>query len=213
MSFTDFLSSNASALFALAGALVGAFASFISTWILSHRELRLKLREKILDRRIEAHEKIIDLSHSLRTMVALGGLDTEGELARAPSILSSQEAFDAWFLYFYDTMSSTSNWLRNDLVREINLLQDYVVNLNEFLRDVPTENYIRVGQLIRLDFIHFSESIEKLAFKFFSEDLEKLRIGDIKLWHKYPIEETERRLQQTELFCKRVEMTALAGHS
>lgn len=209
MTLEEFLSKYSTALFTLAGALLGALASFLTASVMAQKEIRLRLREKLLDRRIEAHEHVIDLSHSMRAVRPLGGLDAEGELARTPAVLISKEVFDDWFNHFYQTMTTTSTWLGMSLIHELNLLQDYVVNLNEFLRQVPTENYQRVGQIIRLDFIHFSESIEKLAFEFFTNDLEKLRISRLPKWHKYPLEETEKRIRNTDLFKHRNELQAL----
>ncbi len=205
----EFLDKYSTALFTLAGALLGALASFLTASVMAQKEIRLRLREKLLDRRIEAHERIIELSHSMRAMRALGGLDNEGELARAPAVLISKEVFDEWFMYFYKIMTTTSNWLGTSLTHELNLLQDYLVNLNEFLRQVPVENYPRVGQIIRQDFISFSASIEKLAFEFFTNDLEKLRISPLPKWHKYPVKETEKRIQDTDLFKHRDELQAL----
>jgi hypothetical protein len=87
----------------------------------TRKEIRLKLREKLLDRRIQAHERVIELSHSMRAMLPLGGLDAEGELARTPAALASKEAFDEWFNHFYQTMTSTSTWLGTSLTQELNL--------------------------------------------------------------------------------------------
>jgi hypothetical protein len=97
----------------------------------------------------------------------------------------------------------------HEFMQDYNLLQDYLVNLNEFLRQVPAQNYQRVGQVIRLDFIHFSESIERLAFEFFINDLEKLRISPLPKWHKYPLKETEKRIQDTDFYKHRNELQAL----
>jgi len=202
----DFLSKNASAVFALAGALIGALGALAATWIQTGREPRFRLREKIMDRRIAAHEAIIGLSHDLRTMLSLGGVDEDGEVARAPVMLASKDSFDAFFARFHETFSSSSNWLRTDVVREVNLLQDYFVNLNEFLRSVPSPNYASVGRLIRQDFTDFSAQLEKLAHRFFTEDLEKLAMSDVGQWHKYQLEDTKKRLGDTALFVRREEL-------
>ncbi len=211
MTLDEFLSKYSTAIFTLAGALLGALTSFMTASVMASKEIRLRLREKLLDHRIEAHERIIDLSHSLRAMHPLGGIDDEGELVRTPSVLTSKEVFDNWFQRFYQTLTATSIWLDTSLIHELNLLQDYVVNLNEFLRRVPTENYPRVGQIVSLDFIHFSESVEKLAFDFFTNDLEKLRMSRLPKWHKYPLAKAEKRIQGTEFFKRRNELQSLVN--
>ena len=205
----DFLSKYSLALFTLAGTILGALASFLTASIMARKETRLKLREKILDRRIQAHEKVVEFAHTMRAMIPLGGFDKQGEISRSPAVLVSKKEFDEWFNYFYLTLNTTSIWLGTKLIHELNLFQDYLVNLNEFLSEAPSANYQTVGQVIRLDFIHFSTSIEKLAFDFFVNDLEKIQVNRLPSWHKYPINETKNRLQETDLFKRKNELLEL----
>jgi hypothetical protein len=156
--------------------------------------------------------KVNSLSHSMRAMFPIGGLDAQGDLARIPSILATKQSFDEWMRHYFNTMMLSSNWLGANLIHELNLFQDYQVNLQEYLRNVPEGNYIKVGQIIRLDFVHFSEKIERLAFNFFINDLEKLRISPLPEWHKYPIKETTKRLESTDLYKRRAELNALITH-
>jgi hypothetical protein len=208
----EFIKNNATALFTILGVVIGIIGSFMTASFVANRESKLKLREKILDKRIESHERIISLSHSLRAMFPIGGLDAQGELARIPSILATKKSFDDWMHHYFNTMMLSSNWLGANLIHELNLLQDYQVNLQEFLRNVPEGYYIQVGQILRLDFIYFSERIERLAYNFFINDLEKLRISPLPEWHKYPIKETTKRLESTDLYKRRAELNALASH-
>jgi hypothetical protein len=46
----------------LAGAIIGGSVSFISAWIAPKRALSLKVWEKLLDRRIAAHENVVQLA-------------------------------------------------------------------------------------------------------------------------------------------------------
>ena len=67
----NILSDNIVAVFALLGTIIGASLTFLSSWFLAGRETKLRLREKLLDRRIEAHEQIILLTPTIRTMISL----------------------------------------------------------------------------------------------------------------------------------------------
>ena len=71
------------------------------------------------------------------------------------------------------------------------------------------ENFAKAGIILRDDFIEFSSRIEKLAFGFFAHDLTKLRLNDLRKWHKYPTEETKKKLLQTALFSRREELQSL----
>jgi hypothetical protein len=205
----QFLTQNISAAFTLVGIFIGATLTFASTVLLKRQELKLRLWEKVLDRRIEAHEKVIQLSKTLRTMMSLGYCDEGGALARTPLILVSKENFETWYLNHSEVFGSSSTWLSIKLTRELNLLQDYIVNLYKFLQMVEPEDYPKVGAFLRQDLIDFSSEIERLAFEFFSYELQKLRLNDLRKWHKYPLDKTKKRLAATVLFSRCKELEAL----
>lgn len=188
---------NASAIFALLGTLAGATLTFVGTWILQSQEARNRLLEKVLDRRIQAHENIIELSKLLRGMISLGYAEKEGELARTPSVMASQESFDEFLWNFSQTSTKSSTWLSTEVTHEIYFVQDYFINLSEFLRNVKSDKFPEIGRLIRQDFIDFSSSLEKLSFDFFAKDLTKMKLNDLNQWHKYPVKTTQERLSET----------------
>jgi len=197
-------------------AIIAAVSALLGVFITQQYELRSKkkdlyyrLWEKVLDRRIQAHEQVIQLSKTLRTMVSLGYPEEDGQLARTPAIMQSREEFDNWCAQFWQVVAPGSTWLSTEVTREVNLLQDYIVNLYEFLREVDSAHFPEVGAILRNDFIQLSDRIEKLAFSFFSRDLSKLRIGDLSEWHKYPLEETQRRLAETALFSRQKDLEVL----
>lgn len=200
-----FLEQNASAVFTLLGIIVGAVLTFFFTWLLKGRELKLKLREKILDRRIEANDKIVEFSKSLRKASSLDRPDGEGGIAACPAFLVNRNKFDEWYQHFLKIMSKTSTWLSPALTREMNFMQDYMVNLEKFISLLPQEYYPEFGAMIMNDFIDLSQSIEKLAFNFFVKELPKFRMSDITQWHKYTKKETIDRLNKTKFFRLREE--------
>lgn len=208
------LKDNIAAVFALIGALAGSAISIIGTLLINEKDLKLRLKEKVLNRRIEAHEKIIQLSKTIRTMVSLGKTDEAGELARYPAMLGSLKAFDEWQAYFVEIVSSQSTWLSVDVTRELNLFQDYIVNLREMLRKTDNNDCIpAIGAIIRNDFVSFSDKIEKLAFKYFNQDLSKMKMGDITQWHKYTLEETKTKLHSTALLTEQEKINAIISQS
>jgi len=197
---------NASAIFALLGTLAGATLTFVGTWILQSQEARNRLLEKVLDKRIQAHEKVIELSKLLRQITSLGYAEKDGELARTPVIMLSHESFDDFLLKFSQAGAESSTWLSTGVTRELNFVQDYFVNLYEFLRDVQPDKFPEIGRIIRQDFIDFSSSLEKLAFDFFAKDLTKMRLNDLSQWHKYPLKTTQKRLNETAFLKNRDEI-------
>ena len=200
------ITDNASAIFAILGTLAGGILTFIGTWILQSQEAKNRLLEKVLDKRIQAHEKVIELSKFLRQMTSLGYAEKDGELARTPAIMMSHESFDDFLLRFSQTGVDSSTWLSTEVTRELYFVQDYFINLYEFLKNVEQDKFPEIGRVIRQDFIDFSSSLEKLAFDFFAKDLTKMKLNDLRQWHKYPLKVTQKRLNETEFMKNRDEL-------
>lgn len=182
------------------GTAIGAAIAFVREYTLKNKELKIKLWEKIIDRRIHAHEVVLDFSKTLRKMIRLDKTNEKGRVEAYPEILTSKETYDDWHTHFLQTFGDVSTWLSTDLTRELNLLQDYMINLEGFLRLIDQTKYHILGSQIRFDFIAFSSTIEKLAFEFFRKDLHKLKLNDLTSWHKYAPHITTERLHQTNFF-------------
>lgn len=197
-----FFATNASAVFGLVGALIGGVLSFLATWFLKKRDFDLKMWEKLFDRRISAHEHVISLAIEMRVMVAFGGVNAQGDVRRAPQILLSKDEFDSWFTRFTQLTMEGTTWLATATKREVNFVQDYLINLHTYLADIPSDKYLIVGEYIRQAFIDISSSLEKKAFNFFQEGINKLSLDSLENHHKYKRPETESRLRGTELLMR-----------
>ena len=195
-----FLSENASAIFGVLGVLVGGALSFVAALTLKRREFTLQVWERLLDRRIAAHEDVIALAVDMRVMTGLGGIADSGELRRAPDVMSSVDKFETWLTRFAGKSAERTTWLSTDSKRELNFVQDYLVSLHKLITSIPPEKCVLVGEAVRQDFIDMSAGLEKSAFSFFEEDVKKLKLDSLSRWHKYDRDETDRRLAGTVLF-------------
>jgi hypothetical protein len=195
----QFLSTNASAIFGLVGALMGSVMSFIASMMLRKRDFNLQMWSKLFERRIAAHEKVISLATEMRIMVGLGGFDEHGQVRRAPQVLISKDGFECWFTRFTQLTMEGTSWLTIETKREVNFVQDYLVTLHMYLESIPSDKYLGVGELIRQDFIDLSSSLEKKAFDFFKRGIHKLKLDSLDKHHKYERPETEWRLSKTAL--------------
>lgn len=195
----EFVRQHASAIFGLLGALGGGLLSFSASWFLRKRDHQLELWGKLLERRIQAHEKVIEVALQMRVVFGVGGLDEDGGVLRAPSVLSCREAFEQWFQYAMEQSGAVSTWLSVAAKRELNFVQDYLVTLHVHLSGVPSELYPKAGLIVRQDFIDLSSELERKAFSFFRHEMWCLKLTDLESWHKYPQGETEPRLKATQL--------------
>lgn len=194
-----FLTTHASAVFGLLGILVGSFFSLISGYFLRRQDFAFTLWEKVSERRLKAHEQLLETAITLRTMVALGKTTESGDPLRTPIIMISKQNFDTHFAGFAFGSGVGSTWLTTEAKREANLLQDYMVKLYQALAEVPSERYPNVGLIIRDDLIELSLVLEKKTRAFFEKDLKKASLSPARDWHKYEFSETTERLKKTQL--------------
>ncbi|MEZ5531465.1 MAG: hypothetical protein R3E69_03705 [Steroidobacteraceae bacterium] len=195
----QFLSANASAVFALLGTVAGAILSFVASLVLKQREFNLQVRAKLLERQIAAHETILTLATEMRAMYAPGGVDAYGEVRRGPRILLSPQEFEAWFTRFSELQMQGTSWLSLTAKREVAFVQDYLVTLHTHLTEVPDENCFALGEAIRDDFIDLSDSLEERAFQFFQRGIGRAKPDSLDLWHKYDRKAAEDRLRGMKL--------------
>ena len=194
-----FFSANASAIFALVGALGVGTLSAVTALLVKRREFDLALTGKLYERRIAAHEKIMEIATEMRVMFPLEGRYADGEFRRAPNVLQSKDVYEEWMASFTHRSLTGTSWLSTKAKRELNLVQDYLATLRMHLTGVPDAHYPDLGALIRQDFIDLSSSLEKYAFEFFRTGVRQLQLHSLDEWHKYERAETERRLGETML--------------
>lgn len=206
----SFLAEHASTLFGLLGVLIGGLVTYLTSWRLKKREFDLRAWEKILDRRIDAHERLIEVGREMITMVALGGVDSGGEVRRSPRVMLNREFFEEWMTGAIQRLLGAYPWLATSALREAGFTQDYLVTLHMHLQDAPSDNYLKAGELIRQDFLDVGNGIQHVAQEFFGREMFEVSLRDVGVHHKYPRAETEKRLRSTMLLSKFREFVEIA---
>lgn len=205
-----FITANSAAFFALLGTLAGVAISFLSGWQLKKVETRHRLYEKVIDKRIEAHEKIMRVVKPMQAVVIIGR-QSDNILKRSLTIFSNREIFTDWYGDFQVNFLEYSVWLNKKLVRELFYAQDYLANLNEFLSAVDSKYFMQIGCIIKDDFVDLSNSITRLAFEFFSKDLSKMKFQMYGKDFKYEPMETKSRLEKTYFRMRYKDLIELSG--
>jgi hypothetical protein len=208
--WATFFSANASAIFALAGALCAGVLSAATAFRVKRREFDLAMTGKLFERRISAHEKVIEIATEMRVMAPLGDRAADGEVRRAPRVMLTRDSFEDWLASFTRRSLEGTSWLSTKAKRELNFVQDYLLTLHMHLAGVRSERYPELGMLIRQDFIDLSSSLEKQAFEFFRTGVRQLQLHSLDEWHKFELSETQRRLGETALM-KSFELFAQSG--
>jgi hypothetical protein len=194
----EFLAESAYAVVALAGVLFGAMIACFINHLITARENRSRIGEKLFDKKLEAYENLIDITNVIRSMVFLGGEDQKKELKRCPLIMQSRRNMDDFLSELMRLQTKADSWLSATVKREVTLFLDYFVNLYEQSHASSDEALKEAGVLIRTDFIDFAARLEGCAHDFFNKDLMKLKFRGDRGRHKYPRERTLDELGKTE---------------
>lgn len=185
--------------FAVYGVLSGVCLTLLGTWFLKLREYELRLWDKLIDRRINAHDNVIRASHELRKTCPIGGRNEDNQIKRIPYVLQSLEIFEDFFTNFTTETLSDSSWLTLKTRRELNFVQNYLVNVHEKITNLSDTDLEKLAETVHSDFIGLSSSLEKIAYSFYEKEVLQLKIGNLKDQHNYDYDITLKRLGQTRL--------------
>ena len=191
---------------AFLGALVGAFGGLIIAALTPWFKYSFILNEKIAEKRITAHESVMNLASEMRVTSVVN--DQSGILTRCPVPMLSQESFDQWQVHIYKTTAPGRTWLSEDVRRELDFLQNYFYNLMNNVSGVSDEIYQQIGVILYQDFMDITDSLEQVAYKYFQKGLHVRKNRDLSSNKEYQ-QWMEARLLKTNLFTKDKEIKAL----
>lgn len=183
----------------LCGVIIGVIITSIVNWNVKSKEARLRILEKIFDKRLSAHEEVLEIARLLRTTVSTRTTDEGNNVITYPAVIANKQVFDDFQGRFYELVNFNTHWLDIKLFRELNYVQDYIANVDIMLKDKSEQQYVDIATIIKNDFIELAASLEKETKKFFGEDIYKMKISLRNEPHKFKKEETIKRLQNTIL--------------
>lgn len=181
----------------LIGVVIGFVLTTLGNIFTKHKETKLKIIEKFIDKRLEAFEKLNTFINDLRA-VDKYDITPTNEMRRYPIAFNAKENLTQLHLNLV-ALLSYSIWYSSELIKELNFVQDYFVTLQESIQDIPNENMKTVGMIFWTDFISLSSNLDKMNKEFFIEEIANLKYEPSKTWHKYKQPETEKRLQSMKL--------------
>ena len=192
-----------SSIIGLSGVIIGSIITSIYSLKIKSRETKLRIVEKIFDKRIQAHENILILIKLIRSVISTGKADIDGNLITYPSSMTSRENFDKFSNEIFLTFNLNAHWLNTELEREFWFLQDYLTSLSNIIQNAEDLEFPRIGIIVKQDFIDLASNLENLTFEFFRKDIYEMKINQHNEWHKYPKKETHSKFNKTTLVMNR----------
>ncbi len=187
-------------LIGLLGVLLGALITSIINLRLKTKEARLRILEKIFDKRVIANERILEIVKAMRTVRDTGKKDNDSNIISFPVAMESKETLSEFTDSLLSIVNQNSHWLEIDLVRELYFTQDYLITLSNNISAFESSKYPEIGKIIKLDFLDLSYYIEQKTIQFFEKDILKVNIKRTKKHHKYKRKVTNERLGKTLLY-------------
>jgi len=175
----------------------------------SSKDAKLRVREKIFDKRINAHEEIHALCQVMRTTISTHLVDLQNNAITYPKLLLNRELYSNFKVNFVQVLGKNSIWIDIELYRYMNYIQDYLENLSSSIKDIEDKNFPYVGVLIKQDFIDMALELEKETFKFFEKDIYSINLKIKKGHHKFSKEATFKKFENTQLIKKTAAIEAI----
>lgn len=184
------------------GVILGAGITALVSWLSVRKETKLRIQEKIFDRRITAHEEALRFSKLLRSTLSTKKADDTGELITYPVYIHNRKNFDELINELYMVNNLNSHWFDSDIIQELKYIQDYIGNLDNQL-ELNSENlYPKIGTIVRNDFFEISTSLEEKIIKFFRDDIYKIKLQPKVGEKKLEENAFQKRFRETNLYQK-----------
>jgi len=180
MNFFDFINNYSEAFFVLFGGIVSGLLVYFREMFLKKKEYKLKLLEKLIDKRIEAHEEVIKIVDEIKISTPLSTYSYDVD-HRIPRLLISKDNFREWNNRFNSVKNNYSIYFTKELKNELDILTTYFSNLLRILDITPDGLYddkvsIDLGLLIRDELYDFSDESIKIAMEFFNGNTNQVKI-------------------------------------
>lgn len=195
-----------SSLIGITGVILGSIITHFFNLKVKSKEVKLRIIEKVFDKRMIAHENVLDIVKLLRSVIPTGLVDNYNNIIGFPVCLKSRSILINYRDEIFQTIHINSHWFDTILTKELSFVQDYFMTLENVISEVSDDNISKIGLIVKQDFINISTKLEDITFNFFRSDIYKISINKLNEWHKYPVDITRARLEETELFRRRDEI-------
>lgn len=184
----------------LLGVIIGVVVTSIISFKIKTKETKLRLIEKVFDKRMTAHESILILIKKIRSVLSTNQIDERNYVITFPQSMTDKLSFENFSNDASIIINQNNHWLNVGLERELGFFIDYISSLNMTLKDATDNNFPLIGLIVKQDFIDIASKLDDITFEFFRKDIYNMDINKHNEWHKYPKEVTLDRFHKTNLF-------------
>ncbi len=196
---TEFIRTLISAGIALLGVLIGIIVPTIVNWRIKTKESRLRILEKLYDKRLNAHESFLRIPKLLRTTASTKKIDENNCFITYIGVLSDKKLFENFLGEFYESVNFNSHWFNNDLKKEVWFAQEYFQNVDSLLSQISNENCVKLATILKSDFTSLANRLEEKTLEFLQTDIQKVNIKNKEKNFEFSSKEKQKRFSETDL--------------
>ena len=196
---TEFIRTLISAGIALLGVLIGIIVPTIVNWRIKTKESRLRILEKLYDKRLNAHESFLRIPKLLRTTASTKKIDENNCFITYIGVLNDKKLFENFLGEFYESVNFNSHWFNNDLKKEVWFAQEYLQNVDSLLSQISNENCVKLATILKSDFTSLANRLEEKTLEFLQTDIQKVNIKNKEKDFEFSSKEKQKRFSETDL--------------
>lgn len=172
---------------ALFGAVLGSAVTLAASAIAARREAAFRIREKVTEKRIAAHECVLELLSQLRRTSYVTDPAT-GRSCRIPTVLQAPSHFTQWRSDLADALVRQGHWLERQVRGELQFTRSYMELLGEEMAKRDEREQLRLATQVADDLIDIYRRAEPLLLDFFDRGAHRFTFR--RLEDRRPVDDT-----------------------
>ena len=158
------------------GIIIGSLLTFLMTYILKNSDNKWKLNEKVISKRIQAHESLQYFINELNLTV--GYKISDRKVRTCVKIFSDPDIFLEWNNQFTIFISKNFIWFSQSILEEIQFFNEYLEALRKYFADneVGPVGLMKIGDFLKYDLEKIGKTFSLLVKDYFAYDLTKVVI-------------------------------------
>lgn len=161
----------------LVGVIIGSLITFSGILLSKRQERKSQIYKLLIEKRIEAYEKILTITKSFQ--LGIFKIENDEKISCPMVMAKGAKDFTSLFLHFIEATRHHNHLVDIDLRRKTMNFYNYLVNLDQHLKQFKTEDgewkddkiVEQLGYMLSDDFVKLTSEIEVEISKFFSSKI------------------------------------------
>lgn len=187
--------------------LVGMFITPLTAMFTKRKELKIRFREKIFDKRFDAYYGLLKFIKRLKDQTLVKGI-------RAPGVMKNQKEFESFIKFFFEYWAENETWYEAKTLNNLATISMYILRADKIYREIKEENQVTFLNIIHPDLPFLADVLHDSVIDFFHKGIYDLNFKPIRLKSKEEDKDKRIRVLQSydlKLFSEKKRIDQLMG--